>query len=159
MCFRTSVLSVCLFFVGRKQPQATDSLTDLAEKARCLSLLADLALIPECARTLFRGGAVPQMLLNTQGCTHVDEQASGHRHFSGNGENAVAGADSQIAGGRSSDTNGTFAGGDGGSDGGDAELGSDGLGSPASTDGSEQKVGVVPKPNATRALRRRSFAR
>ncbi|CAM9855158.1 unnamed protein product, partial [Sphacelaria rigidula] len=51
----------------------TDALTSPPEKARCLSLLADLALDPACARTLFRGGAVPQMLLNVQGCTHVDE--------------------------------------------------------------------------------------
>lgn len=39
---------------------------------RCISLLADLALDPGCARTLFRGGAVPQMLLNAQGCTHLE---------------------------------------------------------------------------------------
>lgn len=56
-----------------KPPQVTDALTSPPEKARCLSLLADLALDPACARTLFRGGAVPQMLLNVQGCTHVDE--------------------------------------------------------------------------------------
>lgn len=39
---------------------------------RCISLLADLAVDPGCARTLFRGGAVPQMLLNAQGCTHLE---------------------------------------------------------------------------------------
>lgn len=53
-------------------PKATDNFTGPLEKARCLSLLADLALDPRCARTLFQGGAIPQMLLNAQGCTHVD---------------------------------------------------------------------------------------
>ena len=52
--------------------QATDAFAAPLEKARCLSLLADLAFDPRCARTLFRGGAVPQMLLNAQGCTHVE---------------------------------------------------------------------------------------
>lgn len=52
--------------------QATDAFTGPLEKARCLSLLADLAVDPRCARTLFRGGAVPQMLLNAQGCTHAE---------------------------------------------------------------------------------------
>ncbi|CAM9366645.1 unnamed protein product [Ectocarpus sp. 8 AP-2014] len=54
------------------QALATDNFTGPLEKARCLSLLADLALDPRCARTLFQGGAIPQMLLNAQGCTHVD---------------------------------------------------------------------------------------
>lgn len=57
--------------------QATGALADSMEKASCLSLLADLALDPGCARTLFRGGAVPQMLLNAQGCTHVKSIAVG----------------------------------------------------------------------------------
>lgn len=52
--------------------QATDAFTGPLGKAQCLSLLADLAVDPRCARTLFRGGAVPQMLLNAQGCTHVE---------------------------------------------------------------------------------------
>lgn len=54
------------------RPKATDSLTDAVDRARCLTLLADLALDPGCARTLFRGGAVPQMLLNAQGCSHAE---------------------------------------------------------------------------------------
>lgn len=61
-------LAILLWFCS----QATDALTGPLEKARCLSLLADLALDPRCARTLFRGGAIPQTLLNAQGCTHVE---------------------------------------------------------------------------------------
>lgn len=51
--------------------QATDALRGSSEKARCLSLLADLALDPVCARTLFRQGVISQMLLNAQGCSHA----------------------------------------------------------------------------------------
>ena len=64
------------------------------EKARCLSLLADLAVDPRCARTLFRGGAVPQMLLNAQGCTHVeliDVYGSGRGSGGGGGGDSNSG--------------------------------------------------------------------
>ncbi|CAN0026180.1 unnamed protein product [Scytosiphon promiscuus] len=73
---------------------ATDALTAPLEKARCLSLLSDLALNHRCARTLFRGGAVPQMLLNAQGCKHgnlIDV------HAGGGGGGAVAGADGRTS--------------------------------------------------------------
>lgn len=63
--------------VRHSRGQATDSLTGAEETARCLSLLADLALDPGCARTLFRGGAVPQMLLNAQGCMHAESIEGG----------------------------------------------------------------------------------
>lgn len=80
--------------------QATDALTSPLEKARCLSLLSDLALNPRCARTLFRGGAVPQMLLNAQGCKHVDlidVHGGDGMGGGGGGDAAVAGPDGRVS--------------------------------------------------------------
>ncbi|CAN0222909.1 unnamed protein product, partial [Laminaria digitata] len=95
---------------------ATGGVTGHAEMERCISLLADLALDPGFARTLFRGGAVPQMLLNAQGCTHLE----------------AAGA-----------SDGGGSGGSGGGGGGGRGLGSDG-GSPSTTHGVQDKKGDAP---------------
>lgn len=73
MCPRPTVSFRFVSLSSRpSRPQATDAFAGPLEKARCLSLLADLAVDPRCARTLFQGGVVPQMLLNAQGCTHVE---------------------------------------------------------------------------------------
>lgn len=78
--FFSHVCMLALFFLF----QATDAFSSPLEKARCLSLLANLAFDSRCARTLFQGGAVPQMLLSAQGCTH-DELIDVHSGGSGGG--------------------------------------------------------------------------
>lgn len=103
-CLRASNKQFTTACVRDPTHQATDALTGTAERARCLSLLADLALDLGCARTLFQRGAVPQMLLDAQGCRHGGSTASdggGGGGFSDGGASPTPSAksmDSEMAG-------------------------------------------------------------